>query len=90
MTIQERVNNLIKEDYTIITKMALCYELNTTIMADVGDDLIDVLYKDYINSEPTNVADYVNILSHNLDDNDLNLETLELVELEKWLIIWRI
>lgn len=75
---QEKLNELLKEDYTAISKLYLLYELQAFEGADIGDDLLNMIYEAYLKHKNYNsIYDYVLAIQEWCECNDTELSEIK-------------
>lgn len=81
MNYQRKVNELLKEDHAMITKLYLLYEINCKFGKECDDEIVNKIYQAYLDDDYENVNDFVDAMydRYIADETDFDLIDLKIL-----------
>lgn len=75
---QELLDELLKEDYTAISKLYLIYELEACLIDKIDDSLVNMIYQAFLDNKNYNsIYDFVLAIQEWCGCNEVNFEDIK-------------
>lgn len=75
---QRTLEKLLKEDYTMITKLSLLYEINCRFNYKCDDELLNRIYQEYLSNKQCNgVSEFMDVITNWCEKHDTDFELIK-------------